>query len=198
MHDRYWNFAHLGAGFMLTWLSTQPWFPWAQSLTLVAGLAFLAYAAWGFLGRPTFSFGAKTKSDLMPLLELRELAGHSGWSLPDPSLHLTDLEHALNEAGVRGLVDFYARPAKDHMFDDLIKGEARQLVSREEWKNLEVSGRWIDLRCSDNFEMTLAKKEPRYGERAYADVHVDRAQAKRWLRSDAVEYKGRNQAIHGT
>lgn len=167
-------------------------------LGLLLGIVGVLSVLW-YVVAPLFPrLASNNGGSLMPLLELRSIAGKSGWDLPDPSLHLLDLEHALNEAGVRGLVDFYARPVKDHMFDDFIKGEARQLIPREAWQNLEVSGRWIDLHCDDNFEITLIQKEPRYGEKVYVDVHADRAQAKKWLRRDAPEYKGRNHAIHRT
>lgn len=129
---------------------------------------------------------------LMALLELRALAAMNGWEFPG-TRQLLDFDDALNEAGARGLVDFYGRPVGDQFIESVIRNEPRRKIKRDEWDNLRVSGDGlIDLECVDNFKASLARRNP-YSEIAYMDAHVDRGQAEQWL-PQAMEFKGRRDA----
>ncbi len=190
----------MGAGIVLTWVSWQDWLPLGKSAFLFFGLALVVYGAFGFArdsGVLTTLRIVATKpwlptlrsGELMPLLDLRELATRRGWDLNTEDA--VDLVHALNEAGVRGLVEFNGRSWHDHMFESVVRGMPRKPIGKDEWSNLMIDGSTFYIPPADNFDTLIVRRQP-YGEKAFADVHLKRDQAERWLRTHAKDYKGRH------
>lgn len=126
-----------------------------------------------------------------PLLALMEQAKRDGWLFEGQPFLRLDFLDALNEAGARKLLVFHGRKIGDHLFDDMIRSEPRTPVAPEEWANLEVSpDAIVTPETADNFVTRLMLKRP-YGQQEYADIHFDRQEAMKWLRTYAPEFKGR-------
>lgn len=148
---------------------------WESGLRLPSGFA---------LSRP--------RIELMPLIALRDLAAKNGWRMG--SLHVLDFVRALDEAGARGLLKFYARRNPDNTARELLRDRPREEVPSEEWKNLRVCTDGImNYDCKDNADTSLRCRRPHL-DRAYSDVHVERAAAKRWLRREAPQFRGQHEA----
>ena len=130
--------------------------------------------------------------ELIPLLEIKKMATERGWDL---SLQIVDLARALQEAGARGLLDFYGRtePEKEVLFKDWWKNIPRVRIPADEWKNLLISpDNFFYNVKQDNLLSGLATRDP-FGESAYRDVYVKQKGVRRWFRRYAREFRGQYQ-----
>jgi hypothetical protein len=160
-------------------------------LVIAVGLVTAGYAVWVVQNELHEWLYRLRPSELMPLVELRDLAPTYGWDFGEPSLQVLDLMRALNEAGARGLLQFYARENPDSTA--LIRGRPRALVLVDEWRNLQLSPNgFIVLECQDNMLTELHKRKP-FGEKTHSDVYVMRRHVRRWLRRHAREFRGQHE-----
>lgn len=169
-----------------------------EGLLVFAGLLLLAAFAvfahghnWlRFSMLPLGQLGA-TQYDLMPLLELRALAERRGWNMG--SLHVRDFMRALDHAGAGGLLKFHGKQSADTDLQDILRDKPPVEVPLHEWRNLRVSPNGLmDPDCQDNLATELHKENP-WGERVYSDVHVERAKAPKWLRTNAARFRGQHE-----
>ena len=199
MHKLFWVFELILMGTP----SVFPDLPFAFGVGLYLLAAFLALLvcvdfvrsrgwqapAWLTLGRLS-----PISHDLMPLIELRNMAVGSGWDFGNTSRHPNDLVRALDEAGVRGLLTFYARDTSDTTNPALLRSRPRKKIKPDDWENLRFGIEGIaPLSCDDNMQTRLYRMNP-YNELAYSDVHVERAAVKQWLKGPAAEFKGKHDA----
>jgi hypothetical protein len=155
---------------------------------IALGLLTAGYAVWTVQNELHEWFHRLRPNELVSVVELLHLAPRYGWDFADPSLQILDFKRALNEAGVRGLLHFYARENPDKTA--LIRDRPRTLISMDEWRNLQLSPDvFVPLECKDNMRTGLYKRRP-FGENTHTDVYVMR----RWLRRYAREFRGQHEA----
>lgn len=129
--------------------------------------------------------------DRMPLVDFFAAAEKCGWRFrePPPSL-IIKFVSILRQAGVDEVIQFWGRPAKQHIFNELIRAEPLQKIDSRHW--LEYHIEWLPVvrmrprtteiesldDSLDNFE-TLTNK-PMDG-KGFHDIHVEKGAALSWL-----------------
>ena len=178
----------------------------AQALTIF-GESFGAFGLNDWFGRAFFvlggvilgwsvrefyiSFTSGVSPQRIPILNLRDEAGKSGWNFTDAaSLHIIDFADALRQAGRDGALKFWGRP-RSVQFDDIVKSKPLVAFEPEFWEAYELNyGNLAEI--TDNFQ-TRAYVISHNNELQYVDIHVQKENSTRWLRKDAAGHRGRKQ-----
>jgi hypothetical protein len=130
----------------------------------------------------------------LPLLDLFKLAEKNyAWDFTSShSLHELDFLYGLRQDGSFGTLTFLGKTNRNS-FESLTRNELLVQIHAEHWRDYEIDHRKA-VQEQDNFYMwTLNKRAGAENMRAggYADLHIDREQAIRWLQNSADSYKGR-------
>jgi hypothetical protein len=156
----------------------------------IAAAFFYAFVVWGI---PALK---RHRSEKMPILEFMQLAARRGWRiLGEQNLEAVDLMDGLREAGSEGTIRFWGRLDKNgNRF--LIENQIRVLIPVKHWRDYEFD--WISvLSAKDNLETrTYTLRNPnRQYQNGHADIYLDRAAAIRWLKYEAIAFRGRRNGI---
>ena len=127
--------------------------------------------------------------DRITITELLQLATAFGWNFSDNSVHLIDLQEALQQGGLDATLVIWGKLAK-WTSDDLMRQEPLEKISSDHWKDHRVH--LFAARDGDNFSTySWSPTTQPFGKRQYIDLHVERFQAISWLQRDASGFKGR-------
>lgn len=125
----------------------------------------------------------------MPLIELRDEAARQGWDMGPQSLHILDLADAAQQAGLDETLRFWGRPDRN-IFKSLTRNERLVEIPRDHWRDFDINAYLQN--ATDNFDVSTYTLRHE-GEHGFRDIHVERAPALRWLKSEALSFRGRRQ-----
>lgn len=186
----------IGAAAMLTLAGIgAPLLPWWVSTPIMAVCAVVAI--WG-LGPlitliperwPFSAVGWRGHTMRMPLLELRDKAAQRGWDFEGAqSLHILDFTDALRQGAVDGILKIWGR-TDQRLSEPLMKNEPLREIPQAYWNSHDVDAASL-AQNEGNFIVRSHNIRDTRDDR-FVDLHVARKEALRWLRKDAVPFKGR-------
>jgi len=162
-------------------------------IALIFGAVLLKYGNMLPESRPIASqqtYQSSGTADRIPVLMLRDAAGMHGWDFGDGSLEGQDLSDGLRQAAADGLVSVWGRPRTGN---SVASSAPLQIIDPAHWVDYRISDVPLSSTTDNSLVFTYALRDPpRRG--GYVDIHVDRPQALKWLRTGALAFKGRNEA----
>lgn len=179
-----------GCGFMSTFAGI--FSPGWQEFGFLFGAALVGLAV---IGTSVHLWQSRSSAPTrIPLLRLRDNALKHGWKFADrDSLDILDFIQGLRQAGQDGQIHFWGRPNRN-MFETLTRKELLQETPPRHFVDFTVDMYPLvavdapDPVAKDNF---YAKTYHNRGtESGYADLHVARAEALRWLKKEANSFRG--------
>jgi hypothetical protein len=135
--------------------------------------------------------------DRIPCTELVKIAAERGWDFVSRhSLHLIDLQDAIRQGGVDGVLNVWGKENKFRPpADQLMRQAPLVVIPAWHWANYRVHIIAAQYGGDNSDTYSFLEKdegEKKVGDRGYSDLHVDRTQASSWLQRDAAQFKGRN------
>lgn len=142
----------------------------------------------------------RIRIDRLALIELRDLAAANGWDFGASSLHIKDLADGLRQAWIDRTLMAWGRPIRNS-FKSLNRDEPLMLISSDYWHDgmVNYSG-WAS--ATENFDvMSYNPRVARHQSNTksinkYADLHIDRVAAIKWLETEAIKVRGRSKPNH--
>ncbi len=121
------------------------------------------------------------------LVEFLKIAEKSGVRFIDPNSQLPIFFRKIKQAAFDGEINFWGRPNKNHMFEELQKQEILKPIPADHWENFIIDG----LTCIQHQALTAIKDDnsstssyiPATYEKGYTDIHLDKQQSIKWLKS---------------
>jgi hypothetical protein len=130
------------------------------------------------------------RSNRMALLDLRDLAAKRGWDFHSgESLHILDFVDGLQQAGLDQSLRFWGR-RNLHGVVSLTEAQPLEEIQPDHWADFKIDATSL-LHTEGNIHAQSNDMRGVNRER-YMDLHVDGPTARRWLRREANQYKGRN------
>lgn len=138
--------------------------------------------------------------DRLSLVEFGKAAINHGWDiLGDDSLENLDLLDAIRQAGVDGALDVFGRPVQSMRELTFVKPLIQ--IPNEYWANnfigisdfLLYRQNRIEGFLDNNLDTCTSSYAADPNKTSYADIHISREQAFKWLKSEALVYRGRRE-----
>ncbi len=126
--------------------------------------------------------------------DLCKIAEKKGWDFADDETgHVFDLRNGLKQAGIDGRINIWGRKIPRLEMDvDLV---SLTKIPAKYWEACEIDPFTSNGDCLGSVKDNLQIRTHHLGfphyEGHYADLHVDREQAEKWLRLEAEYFKGR-------
>ena len=141
----------------------------------------------------------------VPLVEIIKQADARGWNFSsNGGLPALDFAHALRQAGRDKTLRFWGKPMQS--MQTLTRAEILEEISPDHWSDHKIDGVRL-LRHStsgqvvgfieDNMKTQTDTIPQSSHHGCYADIHVDKKAALRWLKKDANEHKGMYEELDG-
>ena len=134
-------------------------------------------------------------SPLISLIDLMREAEKLGWRFTDDgSQHIFDFVRALSDAGSTKAIQFWGR--EKQRIEPMTKERALSDIDPKYWRKFKIDGiSCLELShstgeaqgiASDNLKTTTEADGNLTQHGLYADIHLDRAQAVNWLKSQTI------------
>jgi len=134
-------------------------------------------------------------SPLISLIDLMREAEKQGWRfIDDGSQHIFDFVRALRDAGSTKAIQFWGR--EKQRIDQMTKDRTLADIDYRYWRKFKIDGiSCLEISHStgetqgianDNLKTTTVADGNLTQHGLYADIHLDRAQAVNWLRSQTI------------
>jgi len=151
--------------------------PWINYLLVFAGGVLVCRAVQA-------EIKASERLDLIPVLELRDIATKQGWDFySENSLECFDLAAALHQSALLYEIAVYGRTGnRDH---PEIWGPLNQIPDHT-WHSIRITP--VPLVGKDN---TDTETRAVNGDLGYFDLHVDRGPITAWLKYSAIKHRGK-------
>ncbi len=141
------------------------------------------------------SNGQETTTTPMPLVELLKEAEQQGWRFTDNgSQHIFEFVGGLRDAGSMGVIQFSGR--EKQRITQMTKERALERIDPAYWQNYKIDGvTCLEVSHStgeaqgianDNLDTTTVADGNLTQHELFADIHLDRAQAAKWLEANPV------------
>ncbi|WP_119303892.1 hypothetical protein [Dongia deserti] len=157
--------------------------PLGTAVVIVVGAIIVGYA---ILVHPV---APEKRTQRVPLRAIMADAVAEGWDFTsDHSLQLLDIADAIRQAGADGELRIWGRNRKGD-FDPLTLAEPLLLLPPEHWRDHQIDPMPLIGPYEDIDVCSYRPGGDR--DRPYADLHVDRDEARHWLRTSAAKFKGR-------
>ncbi len=136
----------------------------------------------------------------IPLTAFFKYAAENGWDFQQESLQIYDLLNGLKQAGFDGVVRFWGRenscpfPTNENLLVQLPVGYwGTHTVEAISCMTLDDSGNAIGI-TETNQKIKTEDEFLNDNTGIYADIHLDRAQAEKWLKDETQNYIGKTRA----
>lgn len=141
-------------------------------------------------------------SKRMPLIALYHEANRRGWDFGGTTGHVFDFANGLKQAGADGDIVFSG--TRVHRVPALTEDGFLEEIPKDFWRACSISAISpfkIDSRTGciagiqdQNKNTESYNPVSSFGRLTYCDMHVDRAQAMRWLKIEAKQHMGKHKA----
>jgi hypothetical protein len=131
--------------------------------------------------------------DRIPVCELLRMAAPLGWNFVSrESLHLIDLQEAIRQGGLDGVLTIWGRLNRYLLSETLMKQEPLDKIPSDHWR--EYRAHLFTTLSRDNFNTKTWRPTNTETAVGYIDLHVDRNEASAWLTRDAAAFMGKAKA----
>jgi hypothetical protein len=133
---------------------------------------------------------APASIDRIPITAFRELGAALGWDFASGgSHHLMDLQEAVRQGGLDGVLTVWGRLNRYPRSEVLMKQEPLDKIPMEHWREFKVH--LFPMLDGNNLDTKTWRPKNGETEVGYVDLHLDRSQASAWLKREAVPFKGK-------
>lgn len=181
--------------------------PLVAYLLIPAILFLLAYGA--FLNSAylkSLLWYGTSKGTRIPLLDFYKIAQKRGWNFTENGgLDTLDFAFGLRQAASDGTVSLWGRHIQS--IDDLTKWELLEPIKTRFWKDHQIDATYL-CRMSTSGQVDGLKKSNSYfrtmttpgdaDQKNFADLHIDRKQAIKWLKREADNFRGTHEDSDGS
>jgi hypothetical protein len=131
--------------------------------------------------------------DRIPCTEMLRIATSAGWDFNSHnSLHLMDLQDAMRQGGLDGIISVWGRQNQYPQSEKLMKQEPLDKIPVDHWR--EFRAHLYPMVSGNNFDTKTWRAKKTETEVGYIDLHVDRGQASAWLKGDALSFRGKTKS----
>lgn len=141
--------------------------------------------------------GTKTRrspvggTERIPIREFWEEAPKYGWQFTQESLDILELCHGIKQACLDGEIEMWGRPDRN-LFPSLTRDELLVKIPPEHWKDYKINvGVFRNPAAVDLDYKSYSLRVPEADRQGYADLHVAKGSALRWLKTSAAKYRGK-------